>query len=478
MKRSLLRNDDGRMTKPIQPSQTTAFYLQAILSFAISPGRGQTVALEPLRIANDIAAATPGGRPLPQSTVDQLQVQDASLMFAPAGGTDATGASIDPGASLVFDAVIGGASAHIDGSIGLAPYPHLTANVSLSSFTLGPVSFSGTHLAVDLQGDPTNPKVNFQFNAGFTDSVSGTTFSANINLGASTSALNAAVTMNIASGQPQYVGAGAELDGSVYATGSGFGFSASGSAAAYLGGMYVGSISFSYSTYSGALFQQLQQIPGQIAFWFRTLYGQTDVAVAAQLNQIGVSATQIVSTLQTTYGDSEAALFNALQQAGLGGQTAINAIVGFFNTGSYWIYANPWYSVPLFLDDAGGSQAPGNGIIQYTWNGAHNQDWYVLPTDSGYAEIVNRNSGQCLSGFGGAGDQVEQYPCYGWTQQQWYLGVYPGQNLNYTGHNVTNRASGRDLDVYQGSTSAGTGIDTWPGNGDWNQWWTFEPAIG
>jgi hypothetical protein len=36
MRRALSRNDDGRMTKPIQPSQTTAFYVQAILSFAIS----------------------------------------------------------------------------------------------------------------------------------------------------------------------------------------------------------------------------------------------------------------------------------------------------------------------------------------------------------------------------------------------------------------------------------------------------------
>lgn len=30
------RRHDGRMTKPIQPTQTTAFYVQAILSFAVS----------------------------------------------------------------------------------------------------------------------------------------------------------------------------------------------------------------------------------------------------------------------------------------------------------------------------------------------------------------------------------------------------------------------------------------------------------
>jgi hypothetical protein len=36
MWRSRWRNDDKRMTKPIQPSTTAAYYVQAILSFAIS----------------------------------------------------------------------------------------------------------------------------------------------------------------------------------------------------------------------------------------------------------------------------------------------------------------------------------------------------------------------------------------------------------------------------------------------------------
>ncbi|GAA0962477.1 YiaA/YiaB family inner membrane protein [Kribbella koreensis] len=36
MRRPHARADDKRMTKPIQPSQTSAFYLQAILSFALS----------------------------------------------------------------------------------------------------------------------------------------------------------------------------------------------------------------------------------------------------------------------------------------------------------------------------------------------------------------------------------------------------------------------------------------------------------
>ena len=158
-----------------------------ILSFAISPGAGQSAALEPLRIANDVAAAG-NAAPLPDSAVDALQLQDASLLFAPAGGIDATGASVAPGASVVFDAVIGGQSVHVDGSVGIAPYPHLTAHVSVPSFGIGPMSFAGTTLDIDLEADPSAPKIDFDFAGGFTDSFTGTQFAANVDLGASLSA--------------------------------------------------------------------------------------------------------------------------------------------------------------------------------------------------------------------------------------------------------------------------------------------------
>jgi hypothetical protein len=36
MRRGFVAAHDDRMTKPIQPTQTTAFYIQAILSFAVS----------------------------------------------------------------------------------------------------------------------------------------------------------------------------------------------------------------------------------------------------------------------------------------------------------------------------------------------------------------------------------------------------------------------------------------------------------
>jgi hypothetical protein len=541
-----------------------------ILSFAIAPGQGQTVALEPLRIANDFTTATHAA-PLPDSVVSVLQLKDASLLFAPTGGTDATGHTLTPGASLVFDATIAGKDVHVDGSVGVAPYPHLSANVSVSSFGIGPITFSGAtpgsnpSLSIDVEANPTAPKADFAFSGQFKDSFTGILFAAKVDLGASLSDLHASVTLTIAAGQPSYIGAGATLSGSVFAENGGLAFSASGSASAYVSGQYVGSIWFSYTSDTGSAFTALAQLGNQIASWFRYAYGyadttvasvlrqagigadqiattlnqiyfDTDAQVASAMTQIGTSATQIATTLrnvfsdgdtavasalnhagqsisnttaavravfsdgdvritsvlqqvgiptnqiasalQSVYGDSQAAVYNAFQQIGQGGQSVLDSISGFFHSGSYWIYSNPWWSVPLFLDDSGGSYAAGNGIIQWTWNGGHNQDWYVLPTDSGYAQIVNRMTGQCLSEFGGAGGQVVQYPCYGWAQQQWYLGVYPGQNLNYTGHTVTNRWSGLVLDVNGGSTSAGAAIDTWYYNGNWNQWFTFEPAVG
>jgi hypothetical protein len=36
MRRGIVRGHDGRMSKPIQPTQTTAYYVQAILSFAVA----------------------------------------------------------------------------------------------------------------------------------------------------------------------------------------------------------------------------------------------------------------------------------------------------------------------------------------------------------------------------------------------------------------------------------------------------------
>ena len=130
------------------------------------------------------------------------------------------------------------------------------------------------------------------------------------------------------------------------------------------------------------------------------------------------------------------------------------------------------------LDVNGASQDAGAGLIQYTWNGGTNQDWFVLPTDSGYAELVNRNSGQCLDNGGSSGpSNLVQEPCTGVLSQQWYLNVYAGDgNLNGQQHVLTNRYSGLVADVTGASFWPGATVEQYYYNGGNNQKWTFLPA--
>jgi hypothetical protein len=186
--------------------------------------------------------------------------------------------------------------------------------------------------------------------------------------------------------------------------------------------------------------------------------------------------------LQSVYGDGQAAVYNSLQAIGAAGSSAIDQLAGVFNSGAYSPSTHPWYSVPLLMDVSGGSTVPDTTVIQYAWNGGHNQQWYVLPTDSGYAELVNRNSGQCLSVYGNsasAGTRLVQYPCSGTPNQQWYLGVYQG-NSNILGQTkvLTSRSSGLVADVSGASTSNNATIEQWYPNGNWNQNWYFGPAVG
>ena len=563
-----------------------------IAAISISGPTPGAVALKPFAVVKDV----PGGDAVPQSVVDSVQVNTASLLFAPFGGYDASGTKIDPGATLVFDGNVAGVYVHVDGAVGLLPYPSLVATASVSSFSVGTVSLNNPKLAITLQADPTNPVADFSFSGGFTDSYTGIAFNATIDEGLSMSRANASVALHIAGGQPSYIQAGADLTGSVDSSGASF--SASGTAKLVIANQNLGNVQFSYSTTGGALWQELQdnaalvakafqsgglidtqvisimkslkfstdqiawgltyafnesaaqlttvfyqtgtdigtaiseaqiwtnatdaQVGGalnQLGFYassiaaqLRTSFSDGDQQVAAVLNGVGVSASNIASSLQqafgdtdrqaanalnklgysagtigsvltSVYGDGQAAVYNSLQAIGAAGSSAIDQISGFFNSGAYSPSTRPWYSpVPELLDVSGASTAPNAPVIQYHYNTGRNQQWYVLPTDSGYAELVNRNSGQCLSVVNNstsAGAGLVQYPCYGAPNQQWYLGVYQG-NSNIKGQTkvMTSRSSGLVADVVGASTSDGAAIDQWTNNGGWNQQWYFGPAVG
>jgi hypothetical protein len=225
----------------------------------------------------------------------------------------------------------------------------------------------------------------------------------------------------------------------------------------------------------------------QIGGALQSVFGDADSAVAYWLNWLGYGSGQIAQTLMDVYNDAEYQILDAFGQIGITGQSVINDIASFFTgAGSYWLStSDPWnLDVPLYLDVTGGSTQPGTQVIQWTWNGGYNQDWFVVPTDSGYAEIVNRNSGQCLTVAGDsnqAGTSLVQWPCTGDYSQQWYIGngTYPGwSEANWTAGIGSRLNPGQNVDVQGASGSAGAWIDQWYWNGDWNQTWHFTQAVG
>jgi hypothetical protein len=198
--------------------------------------------------------------------------------------------------------------------------------------------------------------------------------------------------------------------------------------------------------------------------------------IATALQNLGYDIATIASKLQNDFQMGAAAVYNVLVSIGAAGQSVLNSIGSLFNNGSYNLYSG---HVPDVLDVLGSSQSPGAAVIQYTWNGGTNQDWFVLPTDSGYAELVNRNSGQCLDNGGSAdaATHLVQLPCTGSSTQQWYLGVYQGNsNVSFQQKVLTNRFSGLVADVLENSIALGASVGQYYANGGSNQLWTFVPA--
>ena len=127
----------------------------------------------------------------------------------------------------------------------------------------------------------------------------------------------------------------------------------------------------------------------------------------------------------------------------------------------------------LMLDVSGASQSPSAQIIQY-WLHANNanQKWNFLRMPDGTSEVVNVNSGQCMTTDGIAGDPVEQQPCIGALNQEWYTNGFAtggGTFAFASSYAFQSAYSGLYLDVYGASHWAGAIIDTWYFNGGSNQ---------
>ncbi len=135
---------------------------------------------------------------------------------------------------------------------------------------------------------------------------------------------------------------------------------------------------------------------------------------------------------------------------------------------SFTVHVTPNNTLGLLLDVSGASTAPGAPVIDWFANGGANQEWTFLPDGGNNTyEIVNVNSGMCLTTDGIAGDQVYQLSCAGSQIQQWTTGLNPN-NTGY-GYPIKSVYSGLYLDVSGNSAWPGASIDTWPYNGGNNQ---------
>jgi len=139
---------------------------------------------------------------------------------------------------------------------------------------------------------------------------------------------------------------------------------------------------------------------------------------------------------------------------------------------SFTYHITPENTFALLLDVSGASTQPGAPVIDWYPNGGANQFWTFSPdggTNNTY-EIINANSGQCLTTDGRAGDQVYQWPCEGGTDQLWQT---PLVSPNGSNAPIVSVSSGLVLDVSGDSQWAGAAIDTWYFNAQANQYFAL-----
>jgi hypothetical protein len=125
----------------------------------------------------------------------------------------------------------------------------------------------------------------------------------------------------------------------------------------------------------------------------------------------------------------------------------------------------------LTLDVAGASTSPGAPVIQWYGHGGSNQRWNFVTLPNGNQQIVNQNSGMCLTTNGIAGQVLYQWYCNVGARQEWQ-GSIPGKFSNAivkNGGMLVNPATGLAVDIQGASGLAGAGVIGWYQNGKDNQ---------
>ena len=129
----------------------------------------------------------------------------------------------------------------------------------------------------------------------------------------------------------------------------------------------------------------------------------------------------------------------------------------------------------LVLDVSGASTSPGAGVIQWHGTGGSNQRWNFIPLSDGNEQIVNQNSGMCLTTSSAAGAQLYQMYCNGSLRQEWSgtpTNAF-GSSFAKIGYPIYNPYTGLYMDINGGSKSQGAAVVGWYYNGGDNQMFQY-----
>ncbi|WP_428243441.1 RICIN domain-containing protein [Gynuella sp.] len=130
----------------------------------------------------------------------------------------------------------------------------------------------------------------------------------------------------------------------------------------------------------------------------------------------------------------------------------------------------------LYMDVSNRSQDDGANVLQYTGNGATNQQFDVTALGDGTYSIRAVHSGKSLDVAGYSmddGAQVQQWTYHGGDNQRWYIDT--AANGFYS---VTSKLNGKALDVWEMSTQPGGDIRLYSWWGGAGQLWSFLPVGG
>ncbi|KRF42904.1 RICIN domain-containing protein [Paenibacillus sp. Soil787] len=125
----------------------------------------------------------------------------------------------------------------------------------------------------------------------------------------------------------------------------------------------------------------------------------------------------------------------------------------------------------MVLDINGGSTSQGAAAVQATDIGATDQQWRFNLQVDGFYKIMNIKSGMVLGVTNQStsnGAVALQWSDNGTPDHEWAV-----QNTTQGGYLIINKLSGLNLEVYQASTASGATVDQWQDNGGSNQRWNF-----